>query len=182
MQRYLEQLIEDLHKATWGIKPHHRLWEESEADPDDDLELEDMSFVEKYVYGDEIPISGITGISREQLPPVEKLSQDQQALLSVELELLLHYFHFYLDFPKDFPAHLRYPFICKFWEEKHVALSFGENHIEFCHYDEEDCPFPGYCNTCKDYTAQMESDEKQGSHPLDPDDEKDHIFLIKPQS
>ena len=160
MQHYLEQLIDDLHKATWGMKPPHEIWEESEADPDDELELEDMSYVEKYLYGDEIPISEITGIGQDQLPPVEKLSQEQQALLAVELENLLQYFHFYLDFPKDYPVHLRYLFILKFWEEKHVALSFGENHIEFCSYDEEQCPFPGYCNTCKEVAEQMKFDEE----------------------
>ncbi len=160
MQHYLEQLIDDLHKATWGMKPPHKIWENSEADPDDELELDDMSHVEKYLYGDAIPISGITGIAQEQLPPVEKLNVEQQALLAVELENLLQYFHFYLDFPKDYPAHLRYAFIRKFWEEKHVALSFGENHIEFCDYDEANCPFPGYCYTCKEVSAQMKFDEQ----------------------
>lgn len=161
MKRYLEQLIDDLHKATWNMKPPHEIWEDSEADPDDEVELEDMSQVEKYMYGDEEPILLITGINCEQLPPAEKLSQQQQALLAVELEKLLQYFHFYLDFPGNYPAHLRYPFILKFWEEKHVALSFGENHIEFCSYDEEHCPFPGYCNTCKEVAEEMKFDEEK---------------------
>ncbi len=160
MQHYLEQLIDDLHKATWGMKPPLKIWEDSEADPDDELELDDMSQVEKYLYGDAKPISGITGIAQEQLPPVEKLNKEQLALLAVELEKLLQYFHFYLDFPKDYPAHLRYAFIRKFWEEKHVALSFGENHIEFCDYDEANCPFPGYCYTCKEVSEQMKFDEQ----------------------
>ena len=160
MQHYLEQLIDDLHKATWGMKPPHEIWEESEADPDDEMEPEDMSYVEKYLYGDAIPISGITGIAQAQLPPVEKLTQEQQSLLEAELEKLLQYFHFYLDFPKDYPAHLRYVFIRNFWKEKHVALSFGENHIEFCDYDVANCPFPGYCYTCNEVSEQMKFDEQ----------------------
>ena len=171
MERYLVQLIDDLHKATWGMKPPHEIWEKSEADPDDELELEDMSYVEKYLYGDEIPISEITGIALEQLPPVEKLNKEQHADLAVELENLLQYFHFYLDFPKDYPVQLRYTFIRKFWEEKHVALSFGENHIEFCDYNEEHCPFMGYCNTCKEVAEQMKFDEDQANLPLDHDEE-----------
>ena len=163
MQHYIEQLIDDLHKATWNMKPPHELWEATEADPDNELELEDMSYVEKYLYGDAIPISGVTGIDREQLPPAEKLNEEQQALLAVELEKLLQYFHFYLDFPEDLPAHLRYPFICKFWEEKHVALSFGENHIEFCDYSEGYCDFPEHCTVCPEIDAQMEFD-KQFEH------------------
>lgn len=172
MQRYIEQLIEDIHKATWNMKPPHELWEESEADPDDELELEDMSYLEKYIYGDEVPISVITEIHHEQLPPAEKLTQELQALLAVELEKLLQYFHFHLDFPDDYPSHLRYAFIRKFWEEKHVALSFGENHIEFCDYEEEHCPFPGYCNTCKEVAGQMKFDEEQARRASQPDDEE----------
>lgn len=33
MKRYIEQLIDDLHKATWKMKPPHEMWEESGADP-----------------------------------------------------------------------------------------------------------------------------------------------------
>jgi hypothetical protein len=162
MQRYIEQLIEDIHKATWDLKPPHPLWEESGADPDNELELEDMSYVEKYIDGDMVPISDITGIGQEQLPPPEQLSQEQQALLATELEKLLQYFHFRLDFPLDYPAHMRYSFIWDFWEEEHVPLSFGESHIEFCEYDEELCPFPGYCNSCREVAEQMKFDEDHG--------------------
>ncbi len=162
MQRYIEQLIDDIREATWNLRPPHELWEESKADPDNELELEDMSFVEQYLYGETQPIGQITGIATEQLPQPEKLNNEQRALLATELENLLQYFHFRLDFPEKFPAHLRYPFIRDFWGEEHVPLSFGENHIEFCDYDPEDCPFPGYCTICFEVAAQMEYDEEHG--------------------
>ena len=171
MKRYLEQLIEDLHKATSNMKPPNELWDAGEANQDEELTLEDISQSEKYVYGDETPISEITGIDQKQLPPVEKLTQEQQALLSAELEELLYYFHFQLDFPDNYPAHLRYTFILKFWEEKHVALSFGTTHIEFCDYDEEQCPFPGYCNSCKEAAEYIKSDKEHVS--------KDNVEDIK---
>lgn len=162
MKRYIEQLIEDIHQATWNLKPPHRIWEESEADPDNELEREDMSYVEEYFYGEEIPISEITGIEQEKLPPPEQLSKKHQALLATELEKLLLNFHFHLDFPTGYPAHLRYSFIYELWQEKHVPLSFGESHIEFCDYNEEDCPFPGYCNSCREMSEQMKFDEQHG--------------------
>lgn len=161
MKRYIEQLIEDIHQATWKIKPPHKIWEKSEADPYDELELEDISYVEQYVYGEEKPISEITGIEDENLPHFDLLSVEQQSLLAKELENLLQCFHFHLDFPENFPEHLRYPFIKDFWSENHVPLSFGENHIEFCEHNEEFCPFPGYCKTCEEIEAQMKFDEEQ---------------------
>lgn len=160
MQRYIKQLIDDIRRATWNLRPPHKIWKESEADPDHEPELEDLSYVEKYLYGDKEPIGAITGISAELLPPAEKLSIEQQALLSGELEKLLQYFHFYLDFPNNYPSHLKYPYICNFWQEEQVALSFGENHIEFCNYDEEQCPFPGYCDICRETAEQIKFDEE----------------------
>jgi len=159
MERYVEQLIDDIHKATWNVKPPHPLWEESEADPDDEVELEDMSYVEKYIYGKKQKISKITGISARLLPPAGKLTSEQKALLATELEKLLSLFHFTLEFPESYPADLRYPFIVNFWKEKHVPLSFGEDPIELCDGVEDNCPFPGYCTFCKEFEAQMKFDE-----------------------
>jgi hypothetical protein len=161
MQRYIEQLVNDIRAATHKVQPPHDIWLESGADPDDELELEDMSYVEEFVYGKKKKISKITGIESNALPPPRKLTDSQKALLAVELERMLQVFHFYLDFPESYPAHLRYRFIRKLWNKKHVPLSFGENHIEFCDYDESNCPFPGYCKTCEEVSAQMKFDEEE---------------------
>ena len=83
MEKYIEQLINDIHKATWNIRPPHEIWEQSGADPDDELELEDISHVEEFVY-------------------------------------------------------------------------------------EENCPFPGYCSTCKEFAAEMKCDEGIGDSDFDP--------------
>jgi hypothetical protein len=72
----------------------------------------------------------------------------------------LNFFNFYPDFPENYPVHCRYPFIWDLWDEERVPLSFGESHIEFCDYNLEECPFPGYCNTCKEIAEQMKYDEK----------------------
>ncbi len=162
MKHYVEQLIEDINEAMPDIQ--------SVAEQRDDIVGDDETFfkhienVEKYLYGEEKPISTITGIDFILLPPPEKLTTEQQRVLSVELEKLLLQFHFELDFPKNYPAHLRYPFIKKFWEENHTALTFGASHIEFCSYEIENCPFPGYCKTCEEIDAQMKHDEEQANN------------------
>lgn len=161
MQRYIEQLIADIRKATWNIKPPHPIWEESEANPVDELELEDISYVEEFIYGTKIPIAQTTGIDCDLLPPPEKLSEAQQSTVAFELEKLLQVYNFYLDFPAGFPDNLKYPFILKFWNESHVPLSFGQNHIELCEYDETNCPFKGYCSFCEEHRKQMEADERE---------------------
>ena len=170
MKRYIEQLINDMHLATSKIKPPHEICDHSKADPDNEVELEDISYVEQYLYGDKLPISEITGIATELLPSAELLSHAQQAQLAYEMEKLLNFFHFHLDFPENYPLHLRYIFIRKFWNENHVALSFGENHIEFCDYEEDNCPFPGYCNHCREFAEEINYDIVKSNHNLDPDE------------
>jgi hypothetical protein len=173
MERYITQLISDIRQATWNLKPPHEIWED--VDPDNEVELEDISYVEEYVYGKPEKISAITSIATELLPYPEKLNEDQAGLLASELEKLLNFFHFYLDFPEDYPLHFRYPFIREIWDDEYVPLSFGESHIEFCDYDETICPFPGYCNTCKEVDEQMKHDEeivkRNRSNDPDQDDE-----------
>lgn len=178
MQRYIDQLIEDLREASWNLNAPHEIWEESGADPCNEVELEDLSFIEEYVYGEKSPISYITGIDLELLPPSELLTIEHQALLAIELENLLMCYHFYLDFPEDYPAHLRYSFILNFWKEEHVLLSFGENHIELCDYDEENCPFPGYCISCMEVAEQMKFDKRPGTS-TETDFDQD-IYLLLP--
>ena len=148
MQRYIDQLIEDIKE----------MYEKMEVVPDteDETVTDDESFfrhienVENYLHGKPIPIKKITGIIPEQLPPPEKLSKEQMARLADELEHFLGKFHFYLVFPSNYPMNLRYPFIRDFWSEEHVWLQGGQNHIEFCSYIEEECPFPGYCTICEE--------------------------------
>lgn len=162
MQEYINQLIGDIRAAGWNMRPPNEIW--GNADPEDEVELEDMSYVEKYMYGEEELISEITGIDAIMFPPPEKLTDAQKTLLSVELEKLLLNYSFVLDFPEAYPSHLRYPFIRNFWSESHVPLTFGTNHIEFCDYEEGQCPFAGYCDICKEMEEQMKQDEKNNKN------------------
>ncbi|MBU0488944.1 MAG: hypothetical protein KKA07_18880 [Bacteroidetes bacterium] len=161
MENYVNQLISDIRSARQVIEPPHDIWHESEANPCDPVELEDISYVEQFVYGEEEPIEKITRIAQELLPPPGNLSPSQMEQLAVELEKLLEHYNFKLDFPEKMPPGPRYPFIRDFWTESHVPLSFGENHIEFCDYDEENCPFPGYCNTCEEFRKEEEEYERR---------------------
>lgn len=156
MEHYISQLISDIHQATWRVRPPHEIWED--VDVDNEAEQEDISYVEEYIYGEPEKISDITGIASEFLPQPEKLTEDQAGRLASELENLLNIFHFYPDFPEAYPLHLRYPFIRNLWDEEHVPISFGESHIELCSFEQEFCPFEGYCNTCQEYADELKHD------------------------
>lgn len=147
------------------VRPPDEIWDG--VDTEDPVETEDIAHVEQYLYGMELPVSTITGIEQNLFPPPGKLTDDQMALLAKEMELLLNHHNLYPDFPANFPEHFRYPLLCSIWNEKFVPLSFGENHIEFCSYEQSQCPFPGYCTTCDEMKAEEESGFKSDGFPDD---------------
>ena len=155
MQRYINQLIEELHEIAHKVNPTGSFKEETVHD--DESFFKHIEDVENYLHGEPLPVSQITGIEHEQLPPPDRLNEKQQTLLAVELENFLSHFHFALDFPANYPIHLRYSFIKNFWTEKHAAMKFGTSHIEFCYYEKEECPFPGYCTTCDEFENDIEN-------------------------
>lgn len=158
MENYIRQLIEDIRATRLEIVQQNEL--KSTTDPEDEIALGDFSLVEKYIYGERIPIEVITGIEANLLPPADKLTHDQMAVLAEELEKLLEVKHFALVFPESLPLHIRYPLIRKFWNEMHVEMTSGTSHIEFCRYEPDNCPYPDYCQ-CKDF--QNSDDEENNT-------------------
>ena len=153
MDNYIKQLIIEFHKAREIVKPPHELW--NDIDMDDEGEIEDLSFIEEYYYAKRYKISKITGINTEKLPPDEKLNDNQISLLTKEMIELLNHYHLYPDFPEGVPDRLKYKELRKKWDTEKPALSFGEAHIEFCEYEKENCPFPGYCDTCDEFEEEI---------------------------
>ena len=183
MEKYIKQLINDFKAVSWNLKEPSNLWDSADLDNENENEVEDLSYIEEFVYGEEKKISEITGIETIQLPPVEKLSEEQASLLAWEMYKLLNFFHFYPLFPAILPGKIRYRVLREKWESKQVPVSFGRVHLEFCDYDEKNCPFPGYCTTCKKIRKEVENSPKADDHfPIEgllPSKEEIEDFLFE---
>ncbi|MBE9512058.1 MAG: hypothetical protein IMY71_14410 [Bacteroidetes bacterium] len=165
MERYIEQLIEDIRHSATRVQPPGELWED--VDMDNPNEVKDISFVEQYINGEPQQLSLIIGIGKEQLPPPNQLRDTQVTLLLNEMVQLLRKFHFVPDFPEKAPDNLRYKVLRDHWDDEHVLVGAGEVHIEFCDYDETQCPFPGYCTVCKE--IREESKDTRGKTDIETD-------------
>lgn len=155
MKKYLNQLIEEFHKATFNIKPPSEIWDS--VDLNDEGEVEDMAYAEQFIYGTPQKLSDIIGIEKSKFPSDQKLTNEQVELLVTEMIRLLHFFNFIPGFPEKVPARTKYRMLVEKWESEQVSVSFGEVEIEFCDYDESKCPFPGYCSICRE--AREEKDD-----------------------
>jgi hypothetical protein len=156
MKRYLEQLISDMRASARNV-------------PDEDLRVffgntfddEELPFSEKFIYGPRRKISDIVGIPSISFPPEHLLTENQLEILAIEMEYLLKAFYFYPEFPNGIPGRLRYRQLLRVWDDEHVFLANGEIPLEFCDYNESNCPFPGYCDICSNIKVITgESDEE----------------------
>lgn len=154
----LSNLLHLIQQACLQVPPPHPIWEVSRADPDNELELEDISYIEQMFVGTERPIAEITGISWFELPEPDDLNEQQKETLAIALTQLLEHHNFQLDFPESYPMALRYALIRDFWMTDQVPLTYGMQTIELCSMEPENCPFPGYCTVCDEVAAQMTAD------------------------
>jgi hypothetical protein len=171
MENYIKQLIRDFHQARCRIIPPSEIWDT--VDMDDEGAIEDMAFAEECFYSTPRKISEITAISREQLPAGDLLTDVQANMLADEMTALLEHFNFYTDFPEKVPGRLRYKTFREIWDDEYAPAAFGEVHIELCDYEQETCPFPGFCSVCKEIEEERNFENRKAAN-TDFDD-NDHL-------
>lgn len=157
MNNYIDQLIGQFHESIKRV-PLPSLRSE-DFDHENEGETEDFQYAEQYMYGDEQPLSEIFGIEKIYLPNDKKLTDKQVEILAGETEKLWNAYHFYPDFPERLPSRSRYRKMREYWDDKQVFIGAGEVYIEFCDYEEANCPFPGYCKTCEEISVEFEHDQ-----------------------
>jgi hypothetical protein len=153
MRLYLRQLIDCIREARTEVTPPNlELWDS--VDVNNEAEVEDISYVEEFIYGTPEPIFVITGILTDLLPLAGTLTNEEKVLLVNELIAVLAHYNFYPDFPEGYPDDKKYSHLRAIWDDEHVQVSFGESHIEMCDFNIEKCPFVGYCNICEEMAKE----------------------------
>lgn len=149
MEKYIQQLIDDIVEV---IKAHPKNGSGDSMEQDDPEEVDPMADVEQFLYGPQKKLSEIVGIDKIQLPPGEKLSDQQKTMLFYAMTDLLKAYEIFTDFPEGLPVAIKYRLLRERWEQEEVPVVGGGGmvHIEFCHYVPEECPFPvEYCDCRK---------------------------------
>lgn len=153
MQRYVEQLVEDL-RAIAKNPPH--LLENGGGSFPDSPEKDDLAEIEELYGGEEHPLSGIVGLPKSALPDHRRLSDKQVIWLTSELIETLHAWNFQPDFPDNVPVRLQYDALRNHWDDKLVYMRFGTVVMQLCDANRLHCPFPGYCQICDETEKEME--------------------------
>ncbi|MBU0764183.1 MAG: hypothetical protein KJ607_05045 [Bacteroidetes bacterium] len=164
MDNYLNQLIAQLHEAAANapaIKEAGNASDPDDGDDDIDNDIQaDFHYIDQVLYGEERPLSEILGIQSEYLPDDSKLTDEQVSLVAKEAEALWKAYHYIPVFPEGLPYRLRYRVMRESWDSPQVFFEYGSLEIEFCDYEQERCPFPGYCDICEELMNDTGNNEE----------------------
>ncbi len=147
MEKYVQQLVEDLREAATKVHEPNKLWDIAGTE-----EPEGFGIVESFPNSPFLEkLSAIVGIESVVFPPAGRLTEGQQATLYTEMEALLAAYFFEPDFPDGLPVTLRYMVLRAHWDDQHVYLgeAEGKTYIEFCDCVVEECPFPPEFCECR---------------------------------
>lgn len=153
MKRYIEQLIEDLREAA--LQAPGDPFDDENLDIEEALDME-LEEVERFTSGPHEKLSYILGVPKNHLPVPDRLKDEEMGLIVPELISLLNAYNFLPEYPKEIPSAMLYRALYNIWDDEFVLMSFGTIHIEFCDYDEEECPFPGYCDLCNEINLEID--------------------------
>ena len=167
MEKYISQLLADIEVIIlqrWQtcvphfysvdtfnpyLKPPDG-WQNASTLPVDSSDLETTAAImemENWLHGKaELSMFYHFGLSEQQFPPPNRLSDDQLAHLVFILHRLWNAFNFMASVPKKAPNAIVYTTLLKRMLEPVMVMKNGVNGIEFCDYEPTDCPFGGYCD------------------------------------
>lgn len=185
MQKYLNQLLEDIEQAIiqrWTECPPHfylsgipdpylkppKGWTKRKDKIAKEKQEEEFSLdamleeTDNYVYQEPKDTMFYSlGFYRAQFPPAEKFTDEALEQLTFAIRRLWAAFNFSASTPKNTPARIIYPLLVERMKKPAFVMNFGQIGIEFCDYEPDRCPFGlGYCS-CKISYERMDREEKE---------------------
>ena len=144
MEKYVLQLIQSIRDA-------HRMVSLTEQSPKVISFEDEMEAVEKWVSGDDAPptLGYKCGLTLEQFPPVEKLTETQIITIMEAFQEMLSSWNLQMSFPETLPASKAYPLMMTILEKEAWYLPGGILVFDFCTGYAPDCVMKEYCPCLK---------------------------------
>ncbi|MBI4645184.1 MAG: hypothetical protein HY738_00985 [Bacteroidia bacterium] len=147
MQRYIEQLVEDIRARKNYVpkeEPFSEVYEEFEVQM---MTLED---------GPDTQLSKVFKLDKEAFPPADKLTNEQIETLVNEILSLWAAYNIEAMYPENVPPRILYPLLVEQLDKPFQYWTGWQMTMELCDYEPDRCPFgTEYC-TCKDLIDEWE--------------------------
>lgn len=161
MEKYLNQLLEEMQKRG-AVSPMHKQ-DVSSTDPLQEF-MYNMAHGSGESYND--TIEDYCGIKLEQLPPQERLTEDETERLVGGIIDMWRDYGIGIQVPETTPVCVLYKLMREVWQEEMFLLRSGGLTIDFCSGNCPDCDLLPFCvsgqnsDWFKDENAQHDNDNK----------------------
>ena len=163
MQRYVEQLIEDIEQAA--KHPPAKPFIEPPPHIADDPVISELALT---------PFKSIeewAGIKQAAFPGIFKFTDHQIKLLNSAIFKLLDSLNIELvDRPKDLPDEILYDILTEYWDDQVQYLPSSGFDWELCTGDPDTCPYGDFCD------CMNELPEEEESPPLENNENEEFPF------
>ena len=169
MNRYIEQLLEDIGEITQRRLQENPSYYQGMAGQNQDGEIgfdagknifsdEEMeeepekmfAEMEAWMSGEGArPMFEIFDLKSEQFPPEERMTEKQIEKVNTAIIELWFSFNFTAEYPEKLPSRSVYSLLVKEMHNSSIVVSEGMIHIEFCDNDPSQCPFDAEYCSCK---------------------------------
>ncbi len=151
MQRYVNQVIEDLKLAKKNVPPEPDFGEDYEGFEEKMFALETVP---------DLPMKKLFGVSYEELPPFTMLTDKQANQLLEAVVDTWKVFNIVVDFPDGLPLKLKYELVRdEFIKDIHYMPGWSM-HFDFCDGWCPECKIVDYCNSVYETWSKDELDEE----------------------
>lgn len=151
MQRYIQQLIEDLDEVA--NNPPHSPYIEPPPHLEGDPETAELALVPFRT------IEEWTGIKQEVFPDLTQLRGDQWGKVNETILRVYASLHLELiDAPPDIPPEALYEVLTTCWDEPVQYLLSSGMDLELCTGDPMTCPYGEYCDCGEDLPDDEQDD------------------------
>jgi hypothetical protein len=152
MEKYITQLLSDL-KTAQSNQPekvdYKLLYPDHPAARPEYNDI--LGYLIDFEHAPEVKMDDLFGIKSDAFPPVEKLTTTQIKALIENILELWGSFNIAADLNKA-PVELVYKILINYWKTETVQyISEGTVHLEFCHYDVNDCQWGSEYCSCKEF-------------------------------
>lgn len=140
MDKYISQLIDDIQRLVN---------DKTEIESIKLQNIDGETAAEQFLNGDRHNMQYILGISKEVLPHESRLNDNQISKLLNSLQELFEHHNYDLAYPSELTNRVKYKLLYDKMESKQPKTNYGRIGIEFCYYNEDECPIPGECDFCQ---------------------------------
>ena len=153
LSRYVQQLLEDIRNAV------HNAPEPS--DPNDPADIAaHFDAIDRYTSPEHEhgTLKDVIGLSADQFPPKEKLTDEEMKAILRELARTLRHFNYEMAIPKEIPLHFKYDLIQGIFDYEAPISAFSMMTMDFCAGWPDDCELKQYCSCRRFEDEEMEQD------------------------